>query len=497
MPGLGDLFGEGSIAEQIFVWGVLQSVIEALGQPYFTELTQIVNEHHPDEVLDPATVAGLVVRGLLGDADAKSEAAKSGISADRFDNLVTAATPYLSPADLAQLVTRNFMDIASARAEAARQGYTSDRLARLILLAGQPPSVTDLAVALRRGLIPDDGPPDGVSFAQGFREGSIADKYIPLIKQLAIQWPTPADALNALLEGQVDFDTGKQLYEKFGGDPQFFQLLYDTNGSAPTPTEAATMANRGVIPWDGTGPTVTSFEQAFLEGPWRNKWEKPYRVLSEYLPPPRTVTAMLKTGSLSADQAAELLAKQGLTPDLVQAYITDAQQQAATTELDLTLSSILSLYQGHVISRDDTKQLVIALGYSQENAERLITLRDLQRAIAAVNSAVSRIQTLYIGRKITRDTAQSTLAALEVPADQITDLIGIWDIEVAANIKQLTESQIVDAWAIGAMDEHEAIGELQAIGYTAFDAWRLLSIKNKKPLPNKPPAGPNPVGPIP
>jgi hypothetical protein len=52
------------------------------------------------------------------------------------------------------------------------------------------------------------------------------------------------------------------------------------------------MANRGIIPWSGSGPRSTSFEQAFLEGPWRNKWLGPFRKAAEYFPPPRTITAM-------------------------------------------------------------------------------------------------------------------------------------------------------------------------------------------------------------
>ena len=497
MAGLGDIFGKGGIAEQIFIWGVLNQVISALANPYFTELTQLVNAKNPDVVLDPASLAQLVVRDFMGDADAKAEAAKSGIDADRFAKLVQLAKPRTSPADLAQLVTRNFITQDQGARLAADSGLTADEFGDMVTLSGLPPDPTALAEALRRGIIPEDGPPDGVSFTQGMKEGPTYNKYIPMIKALAVQEPTPADALDALLEGQISEDQGKALYERFGGDPQYFTMLFDTRGSAPTPLEAIEMAQRGVIPWDGVGPDVTSYQQAFLEGPWRNKWSGPYRALADYVPPPRTVTAMLKTGSLTTDQAAALLAKSGLTPELAQAYITDAQQQSATSELDLTLTDILDLYSANILPHDQTLAMVAALGYSQENAERLIELRQLRLAIAQVNSAVSRIRTLYTGRKITRATAQSVLDALDVPADQVTDILQTWDLEVAANVAQLTESQIVNAWSLDLITGDEASNELQALGYTARDAWILLSIKNGKGLPDRPPAGPNPVGPIP
>ena len=37
------------------------------------------------------------------------------------------------------------------------------------------------------------------------------------------------------------------------------------------------MALRGIIPWDGTGLQVTSYAQAFREGPWRDKWSDAFK----------------------------------------------------------------------------------------------------------------------------------------------------------------------------------------------------------------------------
>ena len=177
MPGLGDLFGKGSIAEQIFVWGVLNQVVSALASPYFTELTYFVNEHHQVVEVAPAQLADLVTREFITPGEGRSGAAKFGINAAKFDQLVEAARPYVAPADLAQLVVRNFMPRAEAHAEAQRSGLSAGRLDELIKIAADAPAPGDLAVALRRKVIPADGSADGPpSFAQGIREGRLADK---------------------------------------------------------------------------------------------------------------------------------------------------------------------------------------------------------------------------------------------------------------------------------------------------------------------------------
>lgn len=454
LPGLGETFAKNATGEQLFVWGVLQALISALIAPELQTLAQLSFETDPSTVLSPAEVATAINRAFLTPDEGAGEAKASGID--------------------------------------------SARLKILTDLAGDAPAPGDLATALRRGLIPQAGRgPDAVTFEQGISEGNLRDKWTDVMRELAIQWPTPADALDALLEGQVSDADGRALYEKFGGAPQYFDMLFNTRGSAPTPVEALTMANRGLIPWDGQGPGVTSFLQAFLEGPWRNKWEPAYRKLGEYFPPPRTITAMYKEGSLTHDQAVSYLEKQGLPADLAAAYVQSGNAQAAETGKDLTEASVISMFEARLIPQADAEAFLEALKYSPENAKLLIELADLRRSIAAVNTAVSRVRTLFVSHKITEAAAAGVLNALQVPAGQVTEIIGTWRLEAAVNVKLLTEAQIADAFAYKILTEAEALAELRGIGYTALDAWTVLSIKNKAPLPGKPAAGPNPVGTIP
>lgn len=498
MASLGDLFGKGSIAEQIFVWGVLNQVIGALGSPYFDALTQDVNERHPEAVRSPDQLAQLVARGFVDRQGAIDEAKRSGLAEDKFAAVLDASRPYLAPADLAQLVVRNFITQQAAEQEAAFSGIDPDRFHLLTQIAADAPAPGDLATGLRRGLLPEDAESeDTPSFAGGIREGRLGDKWIPLIKALSVEWPTPTDALAALLEGQIDEATAKDLYQKFGGDLDYFTMLYNTRGNAPTPVEALELVNRGIIPVDGSGPDVVSFQQAFLEGPWRNKWLKPYLGLKDYITPPRSVVAMVRDGAYTDAQAATALAKSGLTPDEITAYITEAHQVAAAPSKDLTQTAVIDLYSARVIAQADAKGLLTALGYSDDNATYLLELADLRRSISALNTAITRIQTLYVSHKITRDTAVTTLQKLAVPADQVTDIIHIWDLETSVNIKQLTEAQIVAAWDKKVISDSDALAELTSIGYTAYDAWVLLSTKNGEPLPGKPSRDPSPVGVLP
>ena len=452
MAGLEDVLGAGDAAKQLFLWSVLNQVIGALMGPYFVALQSKVNAGHPVVPISPADAAHAVVRSYMSQADGQAAAAESGVSAAVF------------------AVLRD--------------------------LAGDAPSPQQLTEALRRGLIDRHGTGAGsTSFEQGVRETNLLDKWQDVVAGLAQEWPSPADALRAALQGQVSVADGRALYEKWGGDPQWYQIMYDTEGSAPTPLEAVQMALRGIIPWDGAGPDVTSYQQAFLEGPWRNKWAPAYRAAAYYYPTASEAAEFLRYGVIDTQQAAEMLARRGVTGADAQAFLAYAQVNAIDDYRGLTESAVLSMVAAGYTSDDQARVMLKALHKGDAAIDQLLRYADLQRSITQLANAISRIGNLYQGRKIHADTARQALISLHLPAVSISTIIADWDAVASINVKTLTPTQIVDAWAAGIIDQAAAMTELGSIGYTPYDAWVLLSVKNKKPLPDKPASGPGaPLG---
>lgn len=444
MPGIGGVFGPGTIGQQLFVWGLLSNIVQTITAPGMQELANLVNGAVPNQ--------------------------------------------NLSPAELAQLVNRGFKDAGDAASEANNSGINHDRFAHLVQLAGQAPGPAELTEALRRGIIAENAATGSLpSFVDGIRQGNLRNVWADLYKQLAVQLPSWSDALDALLEGQLDRGTALEWFKRAGGDPEAFQWLFDTRGSSPTPDMLGTMANRGLIPWDGTGPNVTSFDQGFLEGPWRNKWRTPMRGLMQYHPPPRTVTALLRSGSITEARALVLFKAEGLDDQDAAAMIKDAMHHTATTSKAFTQTQIEALYRDKLISSTEAQRMLTALGVPAANAKLLISSIDLHATVAQTKAAVSRIRTLYLGRKLTKADAVATLHSLHIESAEAEQLLGVWELERTASVKVLTEAQVVSAYHHKVMTQGEAEAELTWQGYSAYDAWVLLSISNGAPLPNKPP----------
>lgn len=544
MAGLGDLLGKGSVAEQLVVWGLMNQALGAALAPYLSQLGQDVNARTPVEPLSPDALADAVVRNYMTLSAAEAEAAKSGVNAERFAQMVplhadapgpeqlaqallrgiipkagggpgTASfeqgiregrlsdkwTPMmealsaaiLSAPDAAAAVVRNFLSEADGQAVAAKSGVSPDTFATLVHLSGDAPGPQQLAEALRRGSIPPDGTGAGsTSFAQGIAEGRLANKWAPVIKDLALDWPTPIAALNAQLKGAFTGDEGKALYAKLGGDLQFYDWLLFSEGSAPTPNEAADMARRGIIPKDGTGPGATTYEQAFLEGPWRNKWAPAFWEYSQWIPTAREVITLLKDGAVDKATAASWMKRAGADDATTAAFIAEADTALLSDYKGLTTSAVLNMYYHRLVTPADATTILESLHVSPQAVPLMLAYADLQRAIAQQNSAITRVGTLFAARKITAEVAKQSLITLQVPPAALDDIMATWQLENSINVKLLTEAQIISAWHYGIMTQGEAETELGNIGYTPYDSWVLLSINAKGPLDGKPSPGPAP-----
>lgn len=448
MAGWSDVVGRGGqIGETLLVWGILNQLVQVLLGPALELVTQEVNQAHPETVLSPADLADAVVRGVMARADAETEAAKSGVNADRFDTL------------------RH--------------------------LAGEPIGLEQGLEAVRRGFMPSaDAGVDAPSLERLVLQSRYFDLWLPIIEKLAEVPITVGESVNALLRGQVDRATA--LAEAFasGINEARFDILLNSAGRPPSPTELIELRRRNLIPLEGTGPGVISFQQGIFEGDTKDKWWRLFADLAEYKPPPRTVTALLRTGSITDAQAAGFYADAGMSPELQAAYVHSAKGEKLAGSRQLAESVVLDLYESGGLDHASALAHLEAAGYSADDATVLLELGDLRAELKAVNQGVTRVGTLYVGHKITRKGASDALDALKLTVTHRNQLLADWDATAAANVRPLTEAQITAAYEYDIIDEAEALAELHAIGLTPFDAWVVLSVKAKAALPNRPPRGP-------
>lgn len=446
------LFGKNSAVWQIALWGVVQEVLGAALAPALTQITADVNG------LDPQTP--------------------------------------LSPPDLAQLVIRSFMAQGDAAVIARRSGVNEDDFAHLLKIAGDALDTTSLIEAYRRKKIPwDSGNPDVPGVLQGIEQGRLDPKWASVIKALGQIRPGVADAVDAAVENQAPYADMVELAAENGVDAADFKLLYNTRGNPPDLTMLGEMVRRGIIPQDGTGPDVLSFVQGISEGATKDKWIKALIQLMITLPPEGTIRTLVANGAIDDATAADYWRKLGYDPTIIAGFLADAHRTKTTTDHQLAKADILKLYADRAIDQATASSMLQAERYSAETAAEILSIQDMHLAVSTYDAAVTRIRGYYIARKITDEQVVKALDSLGVPTAQRDQVLTIWRIERDSNTRVLTEAQIVDAWFYQIIDQATTISMLQATGLTEFDAWVVLSVKAKGPLPEQPAPGPNPLGP--
>lgn len=466
-----------------------QAALQGIDAAQFATMVDLQGDGIAPEEAVRALLRGLIVKeGTGADSTSYTQAIAESRLHDKWAGvLAELGAQLLSPADAASAVVRNFLSASAAEAVAAKSGVDTATMATMIQLSADAPGPEQLAEALRRKIIGESGTgAESTSFEQGIAEGRLADKWAPVIKGLAQLWPTPADALDAQVKGQLTDAEASALYEQLGGDPQFETWLYNSIGEGPSPLEAATLAARGIIPWTGTGPASTSYEQAVRESHYRDKWTTPYQRLAEHVYAPSTVATLLSHQVITKDVATAALLQNNMSQEQAAAYIAEAEFEAVSDYRGLAQSSVVDMYFAHLLSHDQAIAILEGLHVSPESATLLLGYADIRYETSAVIRAVGRLETLFASRKIGVDTTRAALLKVGISADVANTLIDEWSLQASFNVKTLTVAQVTDAYEYAVISEAEAMTLLGTLGYTKFDAWVLLSVKAKAALPDKP-----------
>ncbi len=447
LGGIGSLLeGLGSSVEQIFVWNVMGQVLGVLLTPYLTQAGYDVLQANQIIQISVAEAAEQVLKTILTPEEGQAVAAKYGIPADVFD--------------------------------------------RMVKNVGEPPGIIQVLEWWRRGFIPWDGGEIGKpGVVQAVQTSRIRNEWTEVLRQAQYVPISAADAVNAWIRNQVDAATAQQILTWNGIEQDQQQILYDTAGRPPAPMEAASLVHRGAIPVHGTGPQALTFQQAIMEGDLKDKWEPPMEALLVNIPGVFEIRQIALAGGISPEVAAKYYAMLGLPQDLIPGLVASGQGIKIAAHKNLTESLLLKLYADKILTAAEVSPMLEALGYDATEVHELLLMQDEQTELKNIDSAVTRARSLFLARKVSAQGVQDLLTGWGLPATTAQSLVTLWRQEQGASPRVLTEAQVVDALDYGILDQATAMTYLEALGYTPYDAWVLISVKLKSPQGTPPAEG--------
>jgi hypothetical protein len=438
-----------AIASQFLVFGVGFQLGTQLLAPFMQVVANNLWAMNPTKPLDPSVLATMAVRGI--------------------DPATTSITPVPS----------------SITSIAAMSGVSAQNMQALADAVGSPPAPEDLFQMIRRGMITED------QLTQGMREGDTRDEWIPYFTKLRYTTPTPVDLVRAAIQAQMPYDEANSLALELGleppgyinDNPDWFQLLFDVAGRPPGPQEVGRMANRGIVPWTGTGADVTSFAQAIAESDVKTKWTDALQAIETYWPAPEEVRGLYQAGGITIEQAEAYWQGSGVPDELVKALSHQAQIQQIEQERALNKGDIVkALYDG-ILDDEDATDLLSQIGYTGQVAKYIIELTDQRREIRAIDMAVRRVGSLYVNYKLTAADATASLDALGVADAQAQSLLNIWTIERTPETRLPSIAQLGRAVQYSGFPFVDAVAGAVKLGYTTYDATVVIAAESEQPPP--------------
>lgn len=433
--GKGGLFSKGSVLEQLFIYGVAQQLLGAAMAPELQMLNRAVNELLQATPLAPAQLADMVVRGHIGIDDAEAYAKQSGVSPSDFQRMVDDA--------------------------------------------GEAPGLVFLLEAFRRGYIPQSGAgADSVSLEQGIREGRLHNKWIHVAEQMGLQPIGTADAVDAVVEGQIDYATGEHIAYQNGIAAPDFRILVNKRGNPPSPSELATLLKRGLIPLEGTGPTAISFQQGIFEGASKDKWWPYYAKLADYVPPPRTVVTLVRNGVVTDEQGLAFLAESGVTPDLAKAYVVEAHHQRGAVHRATISTELRTVarrgYESSHLSETQFRDLLAQANLTPDVIDQEVTAANLSKTIGRHTFSLSQIKRQRQNGLIDDAQALQRLLVDGWSQDDAQAQINEWNAEAKVGRTGLTETRILAYLKAGILTATEAYDLLIQQGINSGNATFLV-----------------------
>jgi len=338
------------------------------------------------------------------------------------------------------------------------------------------PTFADLRDALLRDLMSEEKHDDWLGRA-GFSQANI-----DIIKELYFDIPTPSDLVRmavreaftpAVIERfglHEDFPADFARYGRQTGISEMWaKAHWAAHWDLPSPTQGFEMYHRGVI----ERPDLELLLRTLDVMPfWRGRLiDIAYRVISRI-----DVRRMYRNGVIDRAKVLRVYLDLGYTPEDAELLTLFVEKDAAGTGKDLSRETIISLYRDRLLSLDETRQQLRALGFGDEDVEILIAHADV--AVERANAALAEdiVEADFKAGAISEAAARSQLADLEIPPLRIELLIRRWSQQRTVRTATLTMSQDLRLFKEGIINETQLRAFLTALGYQDPDLGLLVKL---------------------
>jgi hypothetical protein len=501
-----------ALALPLLVGVLLQPIGGAMVNPLLVELKQVSNATWHTQELDPSALVELRLKELIGAKTFHDAMAANNLNAARADAMVKARQERLLPDQLNTLRFRGQITDMDAYVEAQQRGLTADRLDRQRETMRPILSEDEVRQTFLRGII-DRPKHDALLELHGYKP-EVIDRKVRLYYLI----PGPQDLIHMGIRNVFD----PQIVEKFNlaqdAPKEFFAAaamqgisedwaakFWQAHWIVPGIDQAFEMYQRVTDNRDDPdAETLTLLDGTRVQNIisrntlhlfLKDKDVPPYyrdRLTQiAYHPLNRIdVRRMYSVGSLTKAGVERAYLNLGYNPtnaralaDFVERYYAQAKKDKAQPIIDGLRRQILRLYQQGKLELSDASFALTDLNFTADEAAYFLKETDLIQQAETATLLESGIGRLYAKGYTDEPGARDRLKKAGVPAMAIEQLIAKWNLQLELNqdnehfhkARDLTLSQVIEAYVDGQMTRDVAEGYVELLGYPANAAAILLA----------------------
>lgn len=437
-----------AIVGPILIIGGLISLFSQLIPPLQEAISQELFPVNPNRIPNLAEAINLRYFDTISETEFINYCKRNGFDQEVSNIFFKSSENILSEMDLISAWRRNIISEDELTYELTKRRYSTDNINRLKNVSQFYPSAPDL-----------------IHFA-------VRDVYDPTIVQ---QYGQKQDI-------PTQFLTEAQ---KAGIEKEQAENYWAAHWILPSITQGFEMMHRNVISRTELSRLLKSLD---IMPFWRDKLtEISYNPLTRV-----DVRRMYKLGVLDESEVKKSYLNIGYNENDAEKMTAFTKKYEGDTEKELTKSAIDKAFKNDIISTEEYKTYLLDIGYTDDNINFWLAIINYEKEESTIDLLITDAIARYRLGELTLPDVRNTLAALDLPATYIENVINKELTQVAKKIKVPSKSDIDNWLKLNVITDREYYIYLKKIGYTEDDTVHFLEeiaieidISKRKYLPIK------------
>ena len=483
---------------KMFLWG--GKLLPALKK--YNEIgKQQLDVDCPTDLLPMSEMSEAVYRGLLPLADAELEVAKGDITASRFKIFRDNRLNQMAPPQLVEARYRGIISDADFRSALKQQAWTDGQIDTLTSLGVALLPVATLQELFRRQII------DAPTLDNALKAHQLDPSQRTAIKDLSFRPPNMGEAL----EGGVSVSTLSQMGLHNAADPgqipEYVQVAAANEG-----LDVDTMNQRWFSHWStgSFGAWIQLYfrglvslealqaagQREFIPTELITTIVEASRPLLQF----RTIASLLRLGLIDVQTAGRLLLKHGYSQEDAQYLITYAQRPGAVVAAKkaqalhaVSLGIAKREYIDGAITETEYYQILLQHGFTVDGANAEIAVERANQAMLTRKANAQLVVDEYGAGLINEQTALAQLASLGLTVYELAKYAHRIKVFRVKNGKVPSEAELNNFRKSGIIDDNQYKAQLIAQHYSSEAAGWFLEYRTQAAQPTQQTTTPAPT----